>query len=159
MFAWLVTLFSSPGYLWLVVSGQRSRSWPDEIWISTPQARGILLDFRVGNPGWCNMISICLLVLLVLGGSSQLVSSYEPPFISHLGYWKGNNPQLGDLLTMVLNHLQVLAWSSKWGNQNHELPVFPTKTFTTFHLQGYPSGTVVHAPQNNHQLHISLGEL
>lgn len=61
-----------PGYLWLVVSGQRSKSWPDEIWISTPQARmvnrkgGILLDFRVGNPGWCNMISIWLLVLLAL---------------------------------------------------------------------------------------------
>ena len=66
---------------------------------------GILLDFRVGNPGWCNMISICLLALLALGGSSQLVSSYEPPFISHLGYLEEEQPQLGDLLTMFFNHL------------------------------------------------------
>ena len=40
-----------------------------------------------------------------LGGSSQLVSSLYPPYISHLGHLEGEQPYLGDLLTMVINHL------------------------------------------------------
>ena len=35
------------------------------------------------------------------------------PFISHLGHLEGEQPYLGDLLTMVINHLQVLGWPSK----------------------------------------------
>ena len=38
----------------------------------------------------------------------------SPPFISHeKATWKGNNPSWGDLLIMVIKHLQVLGWSSK----------------------------------------------
>ena len=34
--------------------------------------------------------------------------------MSHLGHLEGvPQPYLGDLLTMVINHLQVLGWSSK----------------------------------------------
>ena len=35
-----------------------------------------------------------------------IISSYSnPPFISHLGYLEEEKPYLGDLLTMVINHL------------------------------------------------------
>ena len=33
--------------------------------------------------------------------------------ISYLGHLEGEQPYLGDLLTMVINHLHVLGWSSK----------------------------------------------
>ena len=48
----------------------------------------------------------------MLGGSAHLV----PACISNLGHLEGEQPQLGDLLTMVMviNHLQVLGWSSKY---------------------------------------------
>ena len=42
-------------------------------------------------------------ITIFLGGSSQLVSG--PPFISHLGRLEGEQPYLGDFLTMVTNHL------------------------------------------------------
>ena len=42
----------------------------------------------------------------LVGGSSHLVSSQNP----HL---EAQQPHLGDLLTMVVNHLLVLGWSSK----------------------------------------------
>ena len=42
----------------------------------------------------------------MLGGPSPLVSSEEPPFLSHeTAIWKGNNQILGGLLTTVANHL------------------------------------------------------
>ncbi len=31
------------------------------------------------------------------------------PIISHLGHLEGEQPYLGDLLTMVINHLQVMG--------------------------------------------------
>ena len=39
------------------------------------------------------------------GGSSQLVSGWQPPLISHLGHLEGEQPYLGDLLTMVVKRL------------------------------------------------------
>ena len=33
--------------------------------------------------------------------------------VEHQPIWKGNKPYLGDILTMVINHLQVIGSSSK----------------------------------------------
>ena len=50
----------------------------------------------------------------LLGGSSHLVSgSDHPPFIRHLGHLEGQQHSL----TMDMNHLQVLGWSSKYTTQ------------------------------------------
>ena len=42
--------------------------------------------------------------------SKLLVTPIYMPWKGHL---EGEQPYLGDLLTMVINHLQVLGWSSK----------------------------------------------
>ena len=47
----------------------------------------------------------------------------SPPFRSHdLGHLEGVPSTLKDLLNMVINHLQVLGWSSKWCPDLWRLP-------------------------------------
>ena len=64
----------------------------------------------------------------LLGGSSQIVSGCKwlgsPPFQSHSGHLEGEQPFLGDLLTMVINHLltgmilQVPSGKLRWQMEN-----------------------------------------
>ena len=43
---------------------------------------------------------------MILGGSSQLVSGWQPPIYKpYKGHLEGEQPYLEDLLTMVINHL------------------------------------------------------
>ena len=47
------------------------------------------------------------------------------------GHLEGEQPQLGDLLTMVANYLQVLGWSSKYDFATHEeLDGYPVCVFS-----------------------------
>ena len=43
----------------------------------------------------------------------------SPPFISHLGHLEGKQPHLGDLLTMVINHLLIGMILQVEGIQQH----------------------------------------
>ena len=42
---------------------------------------------------------------LLLGGSPHLLSKLVTPVWNHLGHLEGKQPQLGDFLTMITNHL------------------------------------------------------
>ena len=60
---------------------------------------------------WSNLMSIFF--KWVETNHQLILQMMFKPFISHLGFLEGEQPYLGDLLTMVIHHLQVLGWSSK----------------------------------------------
>ncbi len=61
----------------------------------------------------------------------------SPPFISHLAHLEGEKPYLGDLLTLVINHLltgmilqvvfQITPWHGVLGSKNPFWKLFRTK--------------------------------
>ena len=52
----------------------------------------------------CRISATCLTLSPILGGSSQLVSGLDHPCKGHL---EGEQPYLGDLLAMVIDHLLI----------------------------------------------------
>ena len=82
---------------------------------------------------WRKTLGICI---NLLGGSSQLVSKWLvtplSPICKPFRPFKGGTTRsLGDLFTMVLNHLQVLGWSSKYATPFYFVP--EARNLTCFH--------------------------
>ena len=132
--------------VYLKVPGTKITHWLNNI------TAGIS-PFSIGNTFSTGPFSIPMLVYWsisiwsTIGGSSQDGRKWlgSPPFISHgKAIWKGNNPILGGRkLTMVINHLQVMAWSSKYP-PGPSMPLFVTTRMTTYHFlgSGIPNYTI-----------------
>ena len=84
----------------------------------------------------------------------------SPPFISHSGHLEGKAPHLGDLRTMVINHLQVMGWSSKyWWRRSLKSPeetLWPCKSYKTL---PFPALNLGNKPPKLHIYLRSVGPL